>query len=362
MASSSRRSTRSCSSSTSPGLSAEARELCTTAYAQLATAPGPVTVTERITLARVGALEGCFEFRVGNFARARDLTESALQLLLAENAPPWNLGHVHTFLGGAYFGLGDLARTLAEFHCALDTYTQAGLAWGIATALGNIAEMHLAMGDEAIALDYAQRAQHTAEPTGNAYLLTHNAYRLAVLLANGGDYAAARRYQQESLRYAEQLGYQSGIGLATASLGDIAFATGDFLAAAEHFAAAVELHRAAGNWMDEARYLVRQGETALAQGQVEACRSYLHVALHKASLADAGAVQMDALMQVARLRLLQQRTAEAVEILRHVANCATSTVGARTLAAQLLAEQKVRPPAPAAQGDSISLAAVLAKL
>jgi tetratricopeptide (TPR) repeat protein len=270
---------------------------------------------------------------------------------------------VYTFLGGAYFGLGDLARTLEEFHRSLDAYTQAGSSWGIATALGNLAEMHLVLGEEACARDYARRAHLAAEPTGNAYLLTHNAYRLAVLLANAGDHAAARRHQQESLTYAEQLGYQSGVGLATASLGDIAFAMGDFGTAEQHFAAAVDLHRAAGNWMDEARYLVRQGETALAQGQVEQCRSYLHAALRKASHASAAAVQMDALVQVARLRLHQQRTAEAVDLLKVIANHPASSVGARALAAQILAAQDAQSLASAGLYESsFTLAAVLAAL
>ena len=42
---------------------------------------------------------------VGNFARAQALTEEALAVLQETGAPAWNLGHVHTFLGGAYFGL-----------------------------------------------------------------------------------------------------------------------------------------------------------------------------------------------------------------------------------------------------------------
>ena len=122
-------------------------------------------------------------------------------------------------------------------------------AWGRATALCNSAEMHMVAGNEAAALDYAQRAQVIAEPTGNAYLLVHNTYRLAVLLANAGEYAAAQRYQRASLDYAEQLDYTSGIGMATASFGDIAFAHGDYAVAAPHFADALEFPPPAGHCM-----------------------------------------------------------------------------------------------------------------
>ncbi|MCB0065943.1 MAG: tetratricopeptide repeat protein, partial [Caldilineaceae bacterium] len=175
-----------------------ARELCESARRALA-ACDPATQDERVALARVTAMEGVFAFRVGDFGRARELTEGALATLRAESAAPWVLGHTHTFLGGAYFGLGDLERALAEFQHALDAYTAAGSAWGRATALGNIAEMYMVWGEEREALDYARRAQAIAEPGGNPYLLAHNTYRLAVLLANAGDYDAAQRYQRASL-------------------------------------------------------------------------------------------------------------------------------------------------------------------
>ena len=344
------------------GLIQVARDLCRLAGQQLA-AVNPTSPAERIVLARVQAMEGVFEFRVGNFARARALTEEALDMLCDEQADPWVLGHAYIFLGGAYFGLGDLKRTLAEFHRALDAYTAADSAWGRATALGNIAEMHMVAGNEAAALDYAQRAQVIAEPTGNAYLLVHNTYRLAVLLANAGEYAAAQRYQRASLDYAEQLDYTSGIGMATASLGDIAFATGEYAVAAQHFADAVELHRTAGNWMDEARCLVRQAEAALAQEQYEPCRSLLHTALRKAMQADAHAVQMDALLQVARLWLQQQRSAEAAALLDHVAAAPASTVATRTIATELLAAYTSRQSrVEHAKSQIFSLAHVLAHL
>lgn len=338
-----------------------ARDLCESARRALA-ACKPVTPDDHIALARVTAMEGVFAFRIGDFGRARELTERALDALRAESAAPWVLGHTHIFLGGAYFGLGDLERALAEFQHALDAYTAAGSAWGRATALGNIAEMYMVWGLESEALDFARRAQVIAEPGGNPYLLAHNTYRLAVLLANAGDYDAAQRYQRASLAYAEQLNYASGIGLATASLGDLAFASGDLPAAAQHFAAAVELHRSAGNWMDEARYLVRQAETELAQENLDGCRALLHAVLRKAIQADAGAAQMDALLQVARLWLRQRRTPEAAALLRHVAGAAASTTTARATARAVLDDIAGNRTQEGAQRETVSLAGVLANL
>jgi DNA-binding SARP family transcriptional activator len=318
------------------GLMRMACELCRNAGQQLAR-ERLRTPAERIVAARVQALEGVAEFRLGNFARARVLTETALEVMVAEQASPWVLGHTHIFLGGAYFGLGDLDRTLAEFHCALDAYTAADSAWGCATALGNIAEMHMVWGAHAQALDYAERAERLAEPTSNPYLLAHNTYRLAVLLAGAGDYPAAQRYQQASLHWARQLNYACGEGMAMASLGDIAFAIGDFAEAARRFADAVELHRTAGNWMDEARALVRQAEAMLALTQLETCRTLLHTALRKAVQADAAAVQIDALFQIARLWLQQQRIDDALSLLTHIAEAIVGADATRTAAADLLA-------------------------
>jgi DNA-binding SARP family transcriptional activator/predicted ATPase len=343
------------------GLMRTASELCRSAYQQLAR-EALQTPAARIVAARVQALEGVAEFRLGNFARAHALTTAALAVMAADHAPPWVMGHTHIFLGGAYFGLGDLDRTLAEFHRALDAYTAADSAWGCATALGNIAEMHMVGGAHGQALDYAERAQRLAQPTGNPYLLAHNTYRLAVLLADAGDYPAAQRYQQASLRYAEQLGYASGEGMAMASLGDIAFASGDFAEAERRFADAIEIHRTAGNWMDEAHTLVRQAEATLALEQLETCRTLLHTALRKAVQADAAAVQIDALFQIARLWLRQQHIDDALPLLKHVADAAVGADATRAAASELLANYAGGGSVASQQIPPIAIHAVLTRL
>ena len=114
--------------------------------------------------------------------------------------------------------------------------------------------------------------------------------------------------------------------------------------------------------MDEARYLVRQAEAELAQENLEACRALLHTALRKAIQADAGAAQMDALLQVARLWLRQKRTAEAAALLRQVAGAAASTTTARATAHALLDGIAGSHTQEGAQREAVSLAGVLANL
>ena len=64
------------------GLMRTASELCRSAYQQLAREDLP-TPAERIVAARVQALEGVAEFRLGNFARAHALTAAALAVMVA---------------------------------------------------------------------------------------------------------------------------------------------------------------------------------------------------------------------------------------------------------------------------------------
>ena len=72
---------------------------------------------------------------------------------------------------------------------------------------------------------------------------------------------------------------------------------------------------------------------------------------------------MDALIQVARLWLCQQRTAEAGLLLQHVATAAASTETARSTARALLAKHAGSAPAEdAALDGTFSLADVLMSL
>lgn len=319
-------------------LSQEARQLLHEARQQLQTHTAGQPEQE-IVLAQMLAHEGVFSFRLGQFEQAKDYPRQAIGVLLRHNAPPFTLGHVYVFLGAANFGLGDYDAAIAAFDAARDAYSRAGSDWGVATALGNRAEVHMALQEMDEARKYTTQAYATGKLSANAYLQSHNAYRMATISAHFGEYDAARRYHQESLALAEALNYRGGMANAYAALGDIALAEGKYADAEQQFDEARAINEEFGNWLDSAACQVQAGNAALATQAYDRASAHLRQALGRAAEIGADGVLAEGLLAWARLWIEQGKAGQAVPILRFVAEDGESSPAAAEQARTLLRRQ-----------------------
>lgn len=294
---------------------------------------------QEIVLAQMLAHEGVFSFRLGQFEQAYDYPRQAIGVLLRHNAAPFTLGHVYVFLGAAHFGLGDYAAAIAAFDAAGDAYTRAGSDWGVATALGNRAEVHLALQQMEEARAYASRAYSTAQRSANAYLQSHNAYRMATISAYFEEYDAAQAYHRESLDLAEALNYRGGMANAYAALGEISLAMGQYADAEEQFDEARAINEEFGNWLDSAACQVQAGNAALAAQLHDRAGAHLRQALGRAAEIGADGVLSEGLLEWARLLVAQRKPGQAVPILRFVAEDNESSPAAAEQARTLLRQQ-----------------------
>lgn len=329
-------------------LSQEAQQLLHNARQQLQTHLTGQPEQE-IVLAQMLAHEGVFGFRLGQFDRAYDYPRQAIGVLLRHSAPSFTLGHVYVFLGAAHFGLGEYDKAVAAFHAAQDAYNRAGSHWGVATALGNRAEVHMALQQMDEARTYTSQAYATGRRSANAYLQSHNAYRMAIISAHFEETDAAKKYHQESLTLAQTLNYRGGMGNAYAALGDISLAEGKYAEAEEQFDEARAINEEIGNWLDSAACQVQAGSAALAGQAHNRAATAFRQALAQAAEIGADGVVAEALLGWARLLIARRQPGEALPILRFVASEESSPT-AREQAQALLRQQpgnakaKSQPP------------------
>lgn len=300
---------------------------------------------QSIVLAQLLAHEGAFSFRLGQFDRAHDYPRQAIEELLRHHAPPFTLGHVYVFLGAAHYGLGEYAASLAAFAAAGDTYSRAGSDWGVSTALGNQAEVHLALRQMDEARAFASISYTRGQLSRNAYLQSHNAYRMATVSAHFQEYDVARRYHRESLELAQALNYRGGMANAYSALGDISFAQGKYAEAEQQFDEARAINAEFGNWLDSAACQVRAGNAALAGHAYDRASTHLRQALGRAAEIGADGVLSEGLLEWARLLSVQRQAGRAVSILRFVAEDAESSPATRQQAHILLRQQPGNPKA-----------------
>jgi tetratricopeptide (TPR) repeat protein len=93
------------------------------------------------------------------------------------------------------------------------------------------------------------------------------------------DYAAARRYFEESLAIREEVGDRKGVAGSLNNLGNLAAEQGDFETARSLFEGALLINREIGNRDWEGHNLNNLGNVALDQGEYETARAYLEQSL-----------------------------------------------------------------------------------
>lgn len=227
------------------------------------------SAARRRGVGRILALHAAFQFRLGEFARARQQAEEALALL-EPLAPLRDIGHARLYLAAAWYGLGDLAQAVAGFLAAAEAYRAAGHDWGIGAALDNAGYLEHLRGNRDAARRHLTAGLAIARQTGSRYLLTGLYDHLATLSAAEGDYAAALAYVAQCRQALAELDRPYIVASLSVSLGQIALQAGDPAAAEEHIGRVVQIARDTGNRLDLARFLLQLGAAVKARGNAAA--------------------------------------------------------------------------------------------
>lgn len=190
-------------------------------------------------------------------------------------------------------GIALFARTLARLGDA----TNGGLPLAALRGelLGRKARMHIHIGELAQARADLEQALADLPLIEDAARRRSVLDSLAITHYYAGDYAQAAALARESLRLAEQAGYQDGIGFALNFLGSCAKAQGDYAQAEVYFRRAAEtsllmhdeigaamvfnnlgnLQQATGDWAGAQRYYQQSGDLFKAHDHVHGAATTL---------------------------------------------------------------------------------------
>jgi tetratricopeptide (TPR) repeat protein len=228
-------------------------------------------------LGRLLALRAAFQFRLGAFEEARQGAEKALALL-EPLRPLREVGHARLYLGAAWYGLGDLNRSVRWFLAASEAYEEAGHAWGVGATLDNAGYLEFLRGDIPAAEAHMKRGLEIARQTGSRYLLTGVYDHLATLMTAQHRFAEAMTYVERCREVLDQLDRPYIVASLSLSLSQIAVQAGDYEAAASYLTRALELARMAGNRLDIVKTLIQLAGLQVTRGNLAAAERTLRAA------------------------------------------------------------------------------------
>ncbi len=264
--------------------------------------------------ARAWAVVGSIQDLMGRYRVALDSYQTSERLFAGAKTP------------AAVMLLNEMAitqRNLGNFDAALDLYTRAlegqralGDRLGEAIALFNRANLYRALGEDGRALDGFQQslsmARELNERRGMSIILSN----FGDLLLTRGDTERALAMFNEQVQLTQALGNRNEQALAILNLADVHKARGELDAAVTRYEEALGIQRAIGARTREAQTLVSLADARLKQGRARAAADLSGQALSIAREAAAPDLEWRALHAAARAARAQDRTADAVAMLR----------------------------------------------
>lgn len=284
-------------------------------------------------LGRLTALHAAFQFRLGEFALARQGAEDALTLL-APAHPHRDIGHARLYLGAAWYGLGDLSQAVRWFLAAAAAYEEVGHAWGIGAALDNAGYGEFLRGAPQAAEAYLKHSLAVAQQTGSRYLLTGVYDHLATLMASEQRFDEAMAYVTRCRKVLDELDRPYIVASLSLSLSQIAVQAGEYGAAESHLRRALTVAHATGNRLDLVKTQILLGRLQVARRELSTAAQTLWDAAVVGQEMRAESLLVDVVAAMADLAVALGEQPTASRLYRFVQDQATANPETASQAAE----------------------------
>lgn len=137
---------------------------------------------------------------MGNPAQALDYYNQALALTRLHDPSLSNIADIINCRGNALKRLGRHAEAMEDYKICLENSEKANYPGGIFTAIANLGEINLLMGNYAAALPYQLKTIALQEESGDLGNLTENYGHASTIYEQLGDYKSALLFQKKARR------------------------------------------------------------------------------------------------------------------------------------------------------------------
>jgi adenylate cyclase len=175
---------------------------------------------------------------------------------------------------------GNYALSLQHYQRALDLYRELRIPKGIASTIGNMGNIYLAIGDPAQAIDHFQRALALHRENGDRAKAAVAIESIGIVYSEASQYPLALQYYHQALAEHTELDNRNNMATAYGNIGLVYSDTGDYPAALEQLHKALSLHEEVNDLIGAARAMHNIGNVYQVAGN-----SALAMEHYQASLA-----------------------------------------------------------------------------
>ncbi|GIV30297.1 MAG: hypothetical protein KatS3mg028_1363 [Bacteroidia bacterium] len=174
---------------------------------------------------------------------------------------------------------GDYAKALENYFKALSINEEVGNKQGQAINLGNIGAVYHEQGDYAKALECYFKALSIHEKIDNRQGQAANLGNIGIVYEEQGDYAKALKYYFKALPINEEIGNKQGQAINLGNIGGVYYEQGDYEKALEYSFKSLSIYEEIGDKQGQATNLGNIGIVFLARGDYAQALEYHFKAL-----------------------------------------------------------------------------------
>jgi tetratricopeptide (TPR) repeat protein len=274
------------------------------------------------------AVEGWFEFRLGKFAKARNLLNDSLKLL--ETAPgSLALNEARAFLGALSYITGEYGQAIELLGHAIEYGKTSGDHWLTAHALGSLGRVAQLSGNyiQAYAMfkDSLDFWERIGDLRGRTYALAY----LGNIEVSLGEYSQANQHLLLSLELSRATGDAFSIGTALNHLGLLAYKRADYLGSIASYEQSVSLFELLGEQASLGWVCNNLGHSQLALGQFEQAAARLQDAMQIARQSQIVPLMLDTLVGWGIIQAQAEAVDQIASMLAGIARHPASTQSVR---------------------------------
>jgi len=279
--------------------------------------------------------QGLLYFRSGQFARALERYQNAIPILRAVNARPL-LADALIFNGTLLHLTGDLIEARELIQEGWEIAQEVNDPWFCAYGIYNLGHIDSQMGEYQKGYEQMQAGLSLWRELGDPHSISLGLNFLVETQIKLGRFEKAVASMQESLALCKQTKNRWGIGTAYRYLGLAALASGRYFDAISDLKKSLEVFGEYFTGWDIARSLTYLGAAEILADELQEAEKTYQEALHLSLEIQSTPLVLDAILGLARLRLVHGEVEKAFELAQYVSNQAASTLEARENARQMI--------------------------
>ena len=276
-----------------------------------------VTSNKRPLLGRVLARQGSLVHRLGHYEQAKQLLETALNVLEKAEAKD-EVAFILNNLADVTCSLGDYNKAVQLIEEGLAIFQQLEDEWSIASTLNNLSVGFYRIGDLNQAEATCKRSLVISKRLDDQHGVATSLVNLGAFAHDLGKLDEAKYYYQASLNICEKLHDRHGIAAALTNLGRTSYMQREYEEGKDYCEESLSLCRNLGDLWGTTAALINLGDNVCRLGELQLARQYFRDAMQTAQNIEAYPLMVEILVSMLELLVIEEKYEKACKLLTSI--------------------------------------------